>query len=179
MQGTFSPTPRVSDPDMHHGTCVTHVPWCMSGSLNGGFLWSRWRGKCSRYSRRMRNLQFYVSGKRLMELIVVRICGWVREYSWGDSLWDRGFFFFRSVKKLMHFDTFQLHLLNNLTYWTPRGYQMRPNCWSLSAVGGARVGAVPTTSSSSTQHLASIDCTKTTLRWDEEQLRVGIWCGLY
>ena len=28
----------VSDPSMHHGTCVTHVPWCMSGSLarNGG-----------------------------------------------------------------------------------------------------------------------------------------------
>ena len=24
----------ASDPDMHHGTCVTHVPWCMSGSLN-------------------------------------------------------------------------------------------------------------------------------------------------
>ena len=23
----------VSDPGMHHGTCVTHVPWCMSGSL--------------------------------------------------------------------------------------------------------------------------------------------------
>ena len=21
---------------MHHGTCVTHVPWCMSGSLNRG-----------------------------------------------------------------------------------------------------------------------------------------------
>ena len=26
--------PLVSDPDMHHGTCVTHVPWCMPGSLN-------------------------------------------------------------------------------------------------------------------------------------------------
>ena len=26
----------VSDPDMHHGTCVTHVPWCMSGSRNTG-----------------------------------------------------------------------------------------------------------------------------------------------
>ena len=26
----------VSDPGMHHGTCVTHVPWCMSGSLNCG-----------------------------------------------------------------------------------------------------------------------------------------------
>ena len=25
--------PLVGDPDMHHGTCVTHVPWCMSGSL--------------------------------------------------------------------------------------------------------------------------------------------------
>ena len=45
MPGTFSPPPRVSDPDMHHGTCVTHVPWCMPGSLASGFLWSRSRGK--------------------------------------------------------------------------------------------------------------------------------------
>ena len=44
MPGTFSPPPRVSDPDMHHGTCVTHVPWCMPGSLTSGFIWSRrWR----------------------------------------------------------------------------------------------------------------------------------------
>ena len=66
MPGTFSPTPRVSDPDIHHGTCVTHVPRCMSGSLIGGFLGSRWRGKRSWYSRRMRNPQLYVSGKRPM-----------------------------------------------------------------------------------------------------------------
>ena len=26
MPGTISPSPQVSDPDMHHGTCVTHVP---------------------------------------------------------------------------------------------------------------------------------------------------------
>ena len=26
----------VSDPGMHHGTCVTHVPWCMSGSRTCG-----------------------------------------------------------------------------------------------------------------------------------------------
>ena len=26
----------VSDPGMHHGTCITHVLWCMSGSLTGG-----------------------------------------------------------------------------------------------------------------------------------------------
>ena len=61
MPGTFAPPPLVSDPDMHHGTCVTHVPWCMSWSLISGFLWSRWRGK---RSRRMRNTQFCVSGKR-------------------------------------------------------------------------------------------------------------------
>ena len=45
MPGTFSPPPRVNDPDMHHGTCLTHVPWCMPGSLTRGFLWSRRRGK--------------------------------------------------------------------------------------------------------------------------------------
>ena len=28
--------PLVSDPGMHHGTCVTHVPWCISGSLTRG-----------------------------------------------------------------------------------------------------------------------------------------------
>ena len=63
MPGTFSPPPRVSDPDMHHGTCVTHVPWCMPGSITSGFIWSQWRGKRSRHSRRMRNPQFIVSGK--------------------------------------------------------------------------------------------------------------------
>ena len=44
MPGTFSPPPWVNDPDMHHGMCVTHEPWCMSGSLTSGFLWSRSRG---------------------------------------------------------------------------------------------------------------------------------------
>ena len=28
--------PLVCDPGMHHGTCFTHVPWCMSGSLTSG-----------------------------------------------------------------------------------------------------------------------------------------------
>ena len=32
---------RVSDPDMCHGTCEAHVPWCMPGLLTSGFLWSR------------------------------------------------------------------------------------------------------------------------------------------
>ena len=63
MPGTFSPPPRISDP-------TTHVPWCMPGLLTSGSLWSRWRGKRSRHSRRMRNPQFYVSGKR--PLVVCR-----------------------------------------------------------------------------------------------------------
>ena len=33
MPGSLSPPPRVSHPGMHYGTCVTHVPWCMPGSL--------------------------------------------------------------------------------------------------------------------------------------------------
>ena len=45
MPGTFSPSQRVSDPDMHYGTCVTHVPWCLMGSLTSIFLWSRRRGE--------------------------------------------------------------------------------------------------------------------------------------
>ena len=64
--GNVFPTPPVSDPNMHHGTCMTHVPWCMLGSLTSSFLWSWWRGKRSRHSRCMRNPQFYVSGKRPM-----------------------------------------------------------------------------------------------------------------
>ena len=64
IPGTFSTPPRISDPDMHHDTCVMHVPWCMPGSLTSSFLWSRWRGKRSRYFRRMYNPQFCVSVKR-------------------------------------------------------------------------------------------------------------------
>ena len=64
MPGTSSPPPRVSDPDMHRGTCVTRVPWCMPRSLTSGFLSSRRRGKRTQLSRRTRNPQFYVSGKR-------------------------------------------------------------------------------------------------------------------
>ena len=52
--------PLVSDPGMHQGTCVTHVPWFMSGSLtNGGG-----GNACVTKRKRMHNQQFYESGKR-------------------------------------------------------------------------------------------------------------------
>ena len=57
----------------HHGVAIP--PWCMPGSLTSGFLWSRWRGKRSRYSRRMRNPRFCVSGKRPM-YVVERRSAW-------------------------------------------------------------------------------------------------------
>ena len=63
MPGTFFSPPRVSEPNMHHGTFVMHA-----GSLISGFLWSRWRGKRSRHPRRTHNPQFYVSGKRPIRL---------------------------------------------------------------------------------------------------------------
>ena len=52
--------PLLCDPGVHHGTCATHVPWCMSGSLTRG------GGKRSQHSRRMRNTQYCVSGQKSM-----------------------------------------------------------------------------------------------------------------
>ena len=68
------PSPLVSDLDMHHGTCVTHVPCCMPGSLLSSSLSSRWRGKRSRHSWRTRNTLSYVSGKRPIVWCGVIIC---------------------------------------------------------------------------------------------------------
>ena len=45
--------PFVSDPGVHHSTCLMHA----------GIANPQWRGKGSRHSRRMRNPQFYVSDK--------------------------------------------------------------------------------------------------------------------
>ena len=66
MPGTFSPPPtsketasqrsRHASRHVRHARVVMHV----------GIAHSRWRGKRSRHSRRMRNPQFYVSGKRPM-----------------------------------------------------------------------------------------------------------------
>ena len=46
-------------------------------------------------------------------------------------------------------------------------------------VGASPVGAAPTTSSFWTQHLASMDWSKTTARRDQKHLSFGIWCALY
>ena len=64
MSGRFSRCrikrkPLVSDPGMHHGTCVTHVPWCMTGSLthSGGKNVPGVSGACA-----TRNFTYLVRG---------------------------------------------------------------------------------------------------------------------
>ena len=46
-------------------------------------------------------------------------------------------------------------------------------------VGASPVGAAPTISSFSTEHLTSMDWTETTARRDEKHFSDGIWCDLY
>ena len=74
MPGTFSTPPTnkplaVSDPGMHHGTCVTHVPWCMSGSLARGDG-ENFPGACA-----TRNFTYLVRGpwRRVTDICVIRV----------------------------------------------------------------------------------------------------------
>ena len=105
-----SPLPRISDPDMHHGTCVTHVPWCMPRRLTSGFLWSWWRGKRSRHSRRMYNPQFGVSGKRPV-VPVPYICGTIC-----SQFYDRRYLCTSWIFR-HHQEQYWLHLLLFCNYW--------------------------------------------------------------
>ena len=65
----FLPPLRVSDPDMHHDTCVSHVPWCMSGSLTSGFPLKLVVGKTFPAFRAHAQAAIYASGKRPMVMI--------------------------------------------------------------------------------------------------------------
>ena len=65
----FFPPPWVNDPDMHHGTYVMHVPWCMPGSLTHGFLWNRWRENVPGIPGAWPTCDFTLSGKRPIVVI--------------------------------------------------------------------------------------------------------------
>ena len=71
IPGTFSQTPiskkpLVNDSGMHHGTCVMHVPWCMSGSLacGGGENVPGIPGACA-----TRNFTYLVRGPLAIRLV--------------------------------------------------------------------------------------------------------------
>ena len=74
--GNVSPSPQVSDPEMHHSTSTTHVPWYMTESPASGFLWSQWRGKGSRLSCACaaRKFTYQVRGP-LLETMMTEING--------------------------------------------------------------------------------------------------------
>ena len=84
----------------------------------------------------------------------------------------------------------QLNLFHRKDFWANVfQYRQTSNIGSIlvgykivghsDVAGELPVGTAPTTSSFSTQHLASVDWIKTTARQDEKHLSFGIWCDLY
>ena len=69
--GKVSPPPRFSNPDMHLGTCATHVPWCMTGSLTsgGGQTFPAFRA----YALLLNSSIISVSGSELVQ-VCIRYC---------------------------------------------------------------------------------------------------------
>ena len=63
--------------------------------------------------------------------------------------------------------------------WYKMHFSRQLYCWSLRCSWKLPVGAAPTTSSFSTEHLASTYWTKTTTCRDEKCLSFGIWHVLY
>ena len=91
----------VRDPGMHHGTCVTHVPWCMSRSLTRGgvenvpgipsacapailCIWQevhRQRSKCFWFALlrevgKMQNCFFFACTKPAPVSVQLQVCNW-------------------------------------------------------------------------------------------------------
>ena len=104
----FQRKPLVSDPGMHHGTCVTHVPWCMSGSLThgGGENVPGIPGACAH-----RNFAYLVRGP-CHDL-------YQQPLRWGGR---RGT---RAPRALLNI----WHWLKSLDHFNETGYDERPPTW--------------------------------------------------
>ena len=99
---------------------------------------------------------------------------------------------FEAIKCILHInkkcssktDCFQKKKLPDQNIYCQTSYIRQPLVGNKivdhSEVAGVwSVGAAPTTSPSSTLHMASMDWAKTTERWDKKLLSLEIWCGLY
>ena len=75
--------------------------------------------------------------------------------------------------------TWNSNLLSNLSIQISRTLVGNKTVEHSDAEGASPVGAAPTTSSFSTQQLASMDWAKTTTKLDEKNLSFWIWCDLY
>ena len=79
-------------------------------SLTSGFLWSQWRGKLSRHSRRMHNPQFHVSGKRPIDL-----SGSLFWHSW-----NLGIFWCKVHGRILYTDDYLRHARKTFSSCSPR-----------------------------------------------------------
>ena len=75
MPEAVSPLLRVRDTDMHHGTCVTYVPWCMpvwlisvSFDVGGGENVPGIPGTCA-----TRNLTYLVRGSCIYRARIIKL----------------------------------------------------------------------------------------------------------
>ena len=89
LPGTFSPPPASMENaslwSRHASRHVRHARAVMHAGIS--ILWGR--GKRSRHSRRMRNPQFYVSGKRpIMSSLNIPINGNATSKCLNTNLWD-------------------------------------------------------------------------------------------
>ena len=66
MPGTFSPPPISKETASYRSRHTSRHVCHARAVMHVGIANPRWRGKWSRHPRRMRNPQFYVSGKRPM-----------------------------------------------------------------------------------------------------------------
>ena len=102
-QKLFSTPPRVSDPDIHHGKCVTHVPRCMPGSLTSGFLLSRWREKRSRHGAcATRNFAYLVRGPFTQVILTWQVKGFVLLIYYSTNIPEEGGFWKLSQSLSLH-----------------------------------------------------------------------------
>ena len=69
MPGTFSPPPTSKETAGYRYRHASRHVRDARAVMHVGIANPRWRGKRSRHSRRMRNTQFYVSGKRPMAIL--------------------------------------------------------------------------------------------------------------
>ena len=122
-----------------------------------------------------------VKRSRTVELCCF-LCCWTQqavEQSISDSarlMWHHWYGFSLSCVLLgLGFDKFSYRKVSNIR----RTLVSNKIVDHSDVVGASPVGAAPTTSSFSTEHVASVDLAKTSARRDEKRLCLGIGCALY
>ena len=88
MPRTFSPPPQVSDPGMHHGTYLMHVPWCLPGSLTNFFFSSRWRENVPGIpdACATRNFTYLVRGQWWLQMFIMPTWLWEHLQWWRHQI---------------------------------------------------------------------------------------------